>query len=124
MKVDFRKFYGKEFHWRNYNCWDFTREVWKDAGGVDIGSRQPREWTSAGFREAFAEQEHDVSGRIVQRLDQPENPCLVMLTRPGVLSHVGVYVRGKLFHLHPFKGVVLEPLEIVAMGFDEVRFYK
>lgn len=124
MKVNFRKFFEKEFHWKTYNCWDFTREVWLDAGGVDIGARQPKEWTAAGFRTAFEEQEFEVSGKVVQRLPGPVEPCLTMLTRPGVLSHVGVFSRGSLFHLHPFKGVVLEPLEIVRMGFNEVRFYR
>lgn len=124
LRLNPAKFFGREYHRRNYNCWDFIREVWLDAGGVDIGHRTPESCTSEGFRRAFAEQEQDIDGKLVFRIKEPEEPCLVMLLRPGVMSHVGVYTRGRLFHLHQRKGVVMEPLAVAALGYNEVRFYK
>lgn len=122
--IDVRKWFGKEFSWRHYNCWDFLRDVWLDATGQDLGSRKPPEVSKDGFRRAFVEQQGDVENKLLQRIMEPVTPCVALLERPGVMSHVGIFMKGKLFHLHPDKGVVLEPMEVASLGFQQVKFYR
>lgn len=122
IQVD--KYLGREFHWKNYNCWDFIRDVWQDHAGVDIGRRVPEAWTKIALTEAFAKQQFDVENALVKRIPEPVDPCLVMFVRPNVLSHVGVWVRGKVLHLQPRGNVIHQPLDDVALGFPEIRWYK
>ena len=118
------KYLGREFHWKRYNCWDFIRDVWKDHCGVDLGKRDPADWTRTALAEAFRQQQFDVEGKLVTRIPEPEDPCLVMFVRPNVLSHVGIWVRGRVLHLQPRGNVILQPLSEVAIGFTEIRWYK
>lgn len=124
MTIEVDRYLGREFHWKRYNCWDFVRDVWLDHAGVDLGNRTPEVVTQQTLKEMFAIQEFDVDGRVVRRIPNLEDPCLVMLVRPNVLSHVGVYVRGKLLHLQPRGNVIHQDLAVAAQGFTEVRFYK
>lgn len=122
--VDVSKYLGREFHWKRYNCWDFVRDVWLDTTGVDIGSRRPEEWTQAAMKRAFVEQENEVLGKLVQRIEHPADPCLVMLLRPSILNHCGVLVSNRLLHMHPTRGVCHEDIHAATIGFNELRFYK
>lgn len=122
--IDTKKYLGREFHWRNYNCWDLIRDVWLDHCGVDLGKRTPESVTAQAFRAAFMGQELDVHNKIVHQISQPEDPCLVYMHRPGIMSHVGVYVGGRLLHLVPRGNVTLEDFHTASMGFKEIRFYK
>lgn len=122
--IDVAKYLGREFHWRDYNCWDFTRDVWLDHCGVDLGKRTPASLTLTSLREAFRQQEFDVDGAVVQRIPSPEDPCLVLMIRPKVLSHVGVFVRDKVLHLLPRERSVLQDFRTATLGFQEIRFYK
>lgn len=124
MSIVVDKYLGREFHWKNYNCWDFLRDVWLDHCGVDLGNRTPEVLTQETLKRMFAMQEFDVDGKLVHRIDEPEDPCIVMLVRPNVLSHVGVFVRGKLLHLQPRGNVIHQDLAVASLGFKEVRFYK
>lgn len=122
--IEIDRYLGREFHWKRYNCWDFVRDVWKDYCGVDLGHRTPDVVTQQTLKESFSIQEFDVDGKIVKRIAEPEDPCLVMLVRPRILSHVGVYVRGRLLHLQPRGNVIHQDLAQAAQGFTEIRFYK
>ncbi len=122
--IEVGKYLGREFHWRNYNCWDFIRDVWLDHCGVDLGRRTPDSITTQDFLKAFSGQEFDVHNRIVHQIAQPEEPCLVYMSRPNSLSHVGVWVQGRLLHLRPRGNVVHEDFELASIGFPEIRFYK
>jgi len=121
--IDVGKYLGREFHWKNYNCWDFIREVWIEHAGVDLGKRTPESVTVQAFRKAFEAQEFDVDGAVVRRLEHPIDPCLVLMIRPNVLNHVGVFVQGRVLHLLPKQRVQLQDFNIATMGFSEVRFY-
>lgn len=121
--IEVDKYLGREFNLRTYNCWDFIRDVWKDHCGVDLGSRTPNPATAAAMVAAFQNCQFDVEGQVVKRIEEPEDPCLVMLIRPKVMSHVGVFVRGKLLHLAWGSNVRHQPLDEV-LGFSEIRWYK
>lgn len=124
MSIVVDKYLGREFHWRTYNCWDFIRDVWLDHCGVDLGKRTPEPFSKEELKRTFAAQESDVDGKLIHRLAEPEDPCIVLLVRPNVLSHVGVFVRGKLLHLQPRGNVIHQDLAVASLGFKEVRFYK
>lgn len=124
MSIVVDSYLGREFNWRTYNCWDFTRDVWLDHCGVDLGARSPRTGSPSKLREAFSEMVPKVVGPLITRIPAPEDPCIVMLMRPTVFNHVGVFVRGKLLHLRPHGNVVHQDLETASLGFQEVRFYK
>lgn len=121
--IDVQKYLGREFNWRSYNCWDFVRDVWMDHCGVDIGKRTPTVLTSANIQAAFLQQWGDVDGVVVQRLEGPIEPCLVLLMRPRIMNHVGVYTQGRLLHLLPRQRVQLQDLDVARIGFTEIRFY-
>lgn len=121
--IDTKRYLGREFHWRHYNCWDFIRDVWLDHCGVDLGKRTPTSVTAEAFKAAFSGQEFDVHNKIVRQVPKPVDPCLVYLSRPKCLSHVGVFVGGRLLHLRPRGNVVLEDFDTATIGFPEIRFY-
>jgi hypothetical protein len=114
---------GRQFHWKTYNCWDFAREVWLAHSGVDAGKREPLAWNKESLVNAFSDQRFDVEGSIFKRIAKPVDPCLALFVRPGVLSHCGVWVRGKVLHLPIKRQAVLQPLEDVMAEFTEVRWY-
>jgi len=122
--IDTAKYLDREFHWRNYNCWDFIREVWRDHCGVDLGRRTPDDITVKALVAAFSTQEFDVDGSIVTRIAEPEDPCLVMMVRPKILSHVGIFVNNQILHLIPRGKAQLQDFRYATIGFPEVRFYK
>lgn len=65
----------------------------------------------------------DCDGKLA-RIPAIEDPCIVYLGRPGTLSHVGVYVRGRLLHIQERMNVCHQPLEQVLNGYPEIRYYK
>jgi len=115
---------GREFNWRTYNCWDFVRDVWKDHTGKDIGSRDfptiarddIKRFEEIAFKERLTV--------VTERIEKPEDPCLVVFIRPNVMSHIGIWVRGRVLHLRPQGNVVYQALDEVAVGYKELRWYK
>lgn len=122
--IDAAKYLGREFHWRTYNCWDFVRDVWLDHTGIDLGHRTPSTGSKVDMARAFVEQEPVVSGGLLRRIEQPEPPCIVLMVRSGVLSHVGVLLQDGLLHLQPRGNVSIQDLRVASIGFTELRFYK
>lgn len=124
-KVDVGKYLGREFSWRSYNCWDFTREVWLDVTGVELGMRTPESVDRKALQGAFDATEPELSGKgVVSRIPSPIDPCIVLMVRPRVLSHVGIFVQHRVLHLVPKQGVFLQDFKMATMGFSEVRYYK
>lgn len=123
MSIDVAKYLGREFDWKTYNCWDFVRDVWRDHCGVDLGARTPPSGKKADMERAFDEQLHFMVPSMAQRLDMPVDPCIVLMVRPGVLSHVGVFTQNRLLHLQPRGNVMLQDIHLATIGFKELRFY-
>lgn len=124
MRVDVAKYLGREFSWRNYNCWDLTRDVWLDLTGVDLGKRTPAKLDKDGIREAFEHEQDILRECPVNRVPGPVDPCIVFMLRPKVMSHVGVFTQQRVLHLIPRQGVFLQDFRMATSGFEEVRFYK
>lgn len=123
MAIEIERYFGREFNMRSYNCWDFTRDVWKDLTGVDIGDREvPR--TYRAMDEAIRLQLGEKSVTDLEEIQVPETPCIVHFSRPGSLAHIGVFLNGKVLHLSPRQNVVLDAFRVVASNFSQTRFYR
>jgi len=119
MMVSVDKYLSKKHHMRDYNCWDFIREVWLDLKGEDIGHRTPPSGSRKDMIEKFAQEEREFV-----RLEKAEDPCIVLFLRDKMLPHVGIYVRGKVLHLPEKSYGRYEQLALVGLVFKEIRFYR
>lgn len=115
------------FDWYDYNCAHFTREVWIELTGVDLGLRMPEKVSRQSIVDAFEYGEREVIGKLVQEIPEPVDPCLVLLSvGPRTVPHCGVYTGGALLHLP--KGGRVEHAQLEAVknkgGFKVVRFFR
>jgi hypothetical protein len=115
MSVD--KYLDRTFDRSRYNCLDFVREVWLDLTGIDLASKLmgvfgcPSERTPS--RKHF---------RAFREISNPGDMCLVYMESPKTAPHIGVFIRGRVLHLHE-RGVEYLPVDIAARGFKRVRYY-
>jgi hypothetical protein len=104
----------------NYNCLHFFTEVWERLTGEPVAER------FAGLLGG------DLQARSVTRanlttltpLKAPESPCMAILRRPRITPHVGIYLERRILHIQPRLGVQFQPVEIAALGFKKVSYYK
>lgn len=111
-------FLDRRYDRKTYDCLHFTRDVWMAATGEDLGDslatlleRGPARKLARAHR------------RLFQRLDRPEDPCLVLMRRPRTAPHAGVYIRGRVLHLWD-GGAEFMPPEVASRGFTTVGYYK
>lgn len=110
------QYLARQYDERNYNCLHFTRDVWLDHTGVDITEHLQNVFTPGrrtGFKKSLS---------AFERIDAPVDPCLVMMHRPRVAPHIGVFLRGKVLHIWE-RGVEFLPVALASRGFDSVRYY-
>ena len=99
-------FLDKTYNKGSYNCGHFASELW---------------FTLTGQRKyQLAEQSLTSSVQSLERLEQPENPCIVFM-RNGDL-HAGVFIDNLVYHLLP-NGVESNSLEILSKTYS-LSFYK
>jgi hypothetical protein len=103
-------------HRPDYNCLHFAADVWRAEVGEDLHERL--EGLAMTGRAPSASQR-----RGFQRLARPSSPCVVIMTRPHMEAHVGVYLRDRVLHLTE-QGASFVPLHVAAFGYKEVRFYR
>lgn len=121
IRVD--DYLGREYNIKTYNCWHFVCDVWRDHTGLDLSEFAVRPENRKALMNAGLElAKSDCHGRL-KRQPELQDPCLVYFSRPGVLSHMGVYVRGRLLHIQERINVCHQPLDQVAMGYTEIRYY-
>jgi hypothetical protein len=113
------QYLSKKHDMKEYNCWDFIREVWLDITGTDIGHRTPVSVSREEMKERFRKEEKEF-----KRLPEKKDPCIVLMLRSNMLPHVGIYVRGRVLHLPEKSYTRFEPLAQATFGFKEVRFYE
>jgi hypothetical protein len=103
---------------KEYNCFDFVREVWLYWFDEDVTDKL------TGLQGAFADRKANVSGaKAFRRLSIPENPCFIILQRRFSVPHVGIYLDREMLHLKA-SGVTMEPLNIAKSYFTSIRFYR
>ena len=108
---------GKVFDPKNYNCWHFVREAWKDLTSLDLGDQVP-EHRSA---ESYTLQALKVANTMI-KLDKPSCPCLVLMQRKRIEPHVGIFYQNRVLHLNT-NGVEYRPLDQVTSKYPQVSFY-
>lgn len=99
---------------RGYDCLNFTAEVWLACTGEDLQGRLqellgPRRRLGAGRRR-------------FERLERPEEPCLVVMQSHRANPHIGVYLRGRVLHL--LHSAEFTKLEVATRGFTRVSYYR
>lgn len=93
---------------KNYTCNEFACEAWQQITGEDLSKRVEDSFDNLGGFE---------------QLSEPISPCIVYFTNNNQSpTHVGVFFEQKILHLTG-RGVQYMPLEVVKLGFREVRFY-
>jgi hypothetical protein len=111
-------FFTRRYNRETYNCAHFACEVWEELTGQNI------ETELAGFLRPPKDRRTDPAlRRTFRKLNTPESPCLVLMQRRGSVPHAGVYVRGKVIHIHE-NGVEFLPVQIASRGFEKLGFYK
>jgi hypothetical protein len=116
MSID--EFFHKCYNRQSYNCAHFVCDVWKRVTGASIDR------TLEGFLHPPSARRADPAlRRAFVRLGQPVNPCIVLMQRAKSAPHVGVYLNGRVLHIHEH-GVEFQPVDVASRGFDRVRFYK
>lgn len=125
MTIQIDTYLGRDFDLNKYNCWDFVRDVWRDGTGTDIGTRDVPLRTRKYMDQAMKAQVPElIEAGVLVEIPRPEDPCIVFFSRPGILSHVGVYTGNKVLHIQPRARVVYEDIRNLLRSFPEVKFYK
>lgn len=116
MSID--AFFGRRYDRRTYNCAHFVIDVWAHLTGDNIahimrGFLLPADsrYVRMDLRRSFV------------KLETPVEPCIVLMQRRRNAPHVGVWIGGKVFHLHE-NGVELQPIEVVSIPFHKIGYYK
>lgn len=110
------KYFGKIYNHKDYTCLHFVKDVWKEYTGKDISKLLER-FFNEDFRKA-----NKVYLRNFKQLEKLEDPCIVVLTRPRTIAHMGIFIRGRVLHLTE-RGTEYQPLDIVRLGFTNIRFF-
>jgi hypothetical protein len=104
----------------DYNCLDFSREVWLAMFGEDIKERLDK--LCAGIRGR--------DGRVVlsgvkgfTKLERPESPCFIVMQRNKTQPHIGLFYNGRILHLAD-EGVEFQPLTVARRYFTRIGYYK
>lgn len=118
MRIDVDKYLSWSFHLAERNCWHMLRAAWLDLTGQDLGDRTPELITKSALLGRF---ETDVPA--FRLLDGPEDPSIVLMTRRGVVPHVGAFFGGRILQVTPAGASYLPPAQ-ACVGFELVRYYR
>lgn len=111
------QYFNRKYDSKEYNCAHFVTEVWRNIKGVDVSLA-----LGCFMAGIYARCASFNSLRNVILLSKPENPCLIYF-QAAHRSHVGIWLDGRVLHIGP-GGVQYIPLEVAALGFKKVRFFK
>lgn len=116
MSIDsfFHKKYNRDF----YNCAHFVCDVWEHETGKRI------DHNLESFLKPVSQRRVDPALRnLFTKLKEPVTPCIVLMQRKNSPPHVGIYLRGRVLHIHE-TGVEFQPVDVAARGFEKVGFYR
>jgi hypothetical protein len=92
--------------------------IWLDITGTDLGDRTPDRIAKEALMARF---DADVPAFTLQ--DGPVDPSIVLMRSPGLVPHVGVYMRGRVLQLWGGRYSFLS-LTAATAGWKEVDFYR
>lgn len=115
MSID--KYFNRRYHVANYNCAHLVCEVWAELRGPEMAE------LLGGFLCRPTNRVARLSDlKRFKVLEKPEPLCVVFMQAPKAMTHVGVWIRGKVLHILSDKGVQYQPLEVASIGFSKIRF--
>ena len=97
---------ARRYDKHNYNCFHFAIDVWKLETGEDIS------FLLTGGRQRF------------QRVKRAVGIALALMHRPRLVSHIGVFVNGRILHLPEHGSPKREHPDIAMLGYKQIRYYK
>lgn len=118
MLASIDSFLQLQYENRHFNCLHLVAKAWLAHTGNDI-------WP---LLKAFHEPTHEQLARRRMRqlfveIKAPVNPCLVLWQRRKSVPHVGIYLRGRVLHIHE-GGVEFELLATACKAAKtSARFY-
>lgn len=116
MSID--RYLDRQYHPATYNCAHLVCEVWAEMKGESMAQILRGLLCGPAQRQAKL---NDL--RRVRFLDTPQTPCVVLMQSPRQPPHVGVWVRGRVLHLPERGSAQFQPLDVVSVGFKQVRFF-
>lgn len=112
------KYLRKPYHGTDYNCLHLVAEAWQEHTGEDIWQQLCAFHRPVGER--FVRRE---ARRHFVEIDKPKEPCIVLWQRARDVPHVGIYLRGRVLHIHE-GGAEFELLKTACNGSHKTtRFY-
>jgi len=111
---DLSPYFERQFDWKTYTCFHFTRDVWLDVTGVDLGQYVQADQSIRGWSRRFYTEFHNVVGTVIQEIKRPVDPCLVLMRNKTALPHCGVMLDGLVLHLPKGETVAYQPLEEIV----------
>jgi hypothetical protein len=87
---------------KNYRCFDFVNEVWRDLTGKDAIQQ--------------------FLNRKFVRLAGPVSPCVVAMQKRDTTPHVGIFIDGRILHLRDY-GVEYQPLVVARSFYTRIKYY-
>lgn len=95
---------------KDYNCYHFVAEVWKDLTGEDA----PAVFNGRAVSHTEFKKARPIAWAI--------NPCFVLMHRKGYVPHVGIYYNGKILHLTE-TCAMYQPLINAKRYFTRIEYY-
>ncbi len=106
-----------------YDCLGLVIKIYKDQLGIEIDERKhisPEDVIEYS-------KEIDASVKLWNKLDRPEDYCVVAMSRSKVLHHVGIYLKadgGLVLHCHESSGVIIQTIDDLKKGgWNRIEFY-
>lgn len=112
MSLD--QFFFRRYDLKKYNCLHLAAEVWAALTGEDILVRL--EGVMNGLTRDHV--------KAFETLKDPVSPCLVLLRKKRQdIPHIGVYLDRRIMHI-TCRGVQYQPVDVVAAGFTNIRWFR
>lgn len=121
-----KRYSGRKFHWRDCNCWELTRAVWREVAGVDLPFDTPQEISASSISLAVGRALNKaLDGGLLTECAYT-SPALALFTGRHVSPHGGVVLNGLLLHVTPFTHVSHDPVGLVMEKgeFNQVRYFR
>lgn len=110
--MNFDSLMSKTYNKSSYNCAHFVCDVFDY-----LGMREARK-----SLEGYICSNRIAHRGVLRRLSSPVGICLVLFQAPCSISHVGVYIDGKILHLTE-SGVSYTSIDVASIGYNKMRFY-
>jgi len=115
--VNFDNLFSIAYNKRNYTCANFVVDVWKELFKDDLylALLGPRAEEGTNRLDGHTK-------ALLERIAEPVEPCVALFQAPGLGSHVGILIEGRVLSLDQ-DGVTWQTVDSLLSGFNRVRFY-